>query len=212
MMQQRRLQRIKKAVANRQLDLTVILENVFDPHNIGAVLRTCDAIGLREIYVLYSDPDIRKEKVALGKRTSAGARKWVDVHLHNDPERCLQQVRQKYERILCTHMSSDSTSVYEADFNRPTALLFGNEHDGVSKFALEHSDGNLIIPQSGMVQSLNISVACAITLFEVHRQRLVAGRYDVPEADWKAERLNLFKEYLRRHEDRHTPHKALAKD
>ncbi|MCB0644422.1 MAG: RNA methyltransferase [Phaeodactylibacter sp.] len=211
-MQQRRLQRIKQAVANRQLDLTVILENVFDPHNIGAVLRTCDAIGLREIYVLYSDPDIRKEAVALGKRTSAGARKWVDVHLHNDPERCLQEVRKKYKRILCTHMDSDSVSVYETDFTQPTALLFGNEHDGVSPYALKHSDGNIIIPQSGMVQSLNISVACAITLFEVHRQRLEAGRYDVPESGWKADRRALFQEYLRRHEERHTPHKALAKD
>ena len=207
-MRQRRLERIKQAVANRQLDMTVILENVIDPHNIGAVLRSCDAIGLREIYILYSDPRINKSSVALGKRTSAGARKWVDVYLFNDPEKCLSKVREKYSRILCTHMGETSKSVYDLDLTQPTALLFGNEHDGVSDYALSKADGNFIIPQSGMVQSLNISVACAISLFEVHRQRLVANKYNKPESEWSLERKALLDQYLERHETRYRPLKV----
>jgi tRNA (guanosine-2'-O-)-methyltransferase len=78
-------------------------------------------------------------------------------------------------------MSSDAVSLFDVDLTQPVALVFGNEHDGVSEEARNAADGNVIIPQVGMIQSLNISVACAVSLFEAMRQRMVAGMYDTPQ-------------------------------
>jgi len=171
-------------VANkRQSDWTVILENVSDWHNIGAVMRTCDAVGIGDMYVVYSDLDYRPDKIGLGKRTTAGSRKWFQVHYFEDLEACFELVRQQYGRIFTTYLEDGQTSrsVYELDLVQPGAYLFGNESDGVSEQAARMSDENFIIPQQGMVGSLNISVACAVTLFEGMRQRLEAGRYPQSE-------------------------------
>lgn len=171
-------------VANkRQHDWTVILENVHDWHNVGAVMRSCDAVGIGDLYVVYSNMDYRPEKIGLGKRTTAGTRKWVQVHYYEDLDACFKAVRSKYDRIYSTYLSADrkNYSVYDLDFLQPGAYLFGNEQEGVSKEAAEKSDGNFIIPQQGMVRSLNISVACAVTLFEGMRQRMLAGKY--PESE-----------------------------
>lgn len=164
---------------NRQPDWTVILENVSDWHNLGAVMRTCDAVGIGDIYVVYSNLEFRPEKIGLGKRTTAGSRKWVQVHYYEDLDTCFKAVRSQYHQIFSTYLSSDNEnhSLYELDFLQPGAYLFGNEHQGVSAEAAEKSDGNFIIPQYGMVKSLNISVACAVTLFEGMRQRIQAGKY-----------------------------------
>lgn len=172
-------QRYIKLANWRQSDWTVILENVSDWHNIGAVMRTCDAVGIGDIYVLYSDMELRPGKIGLGKRTTAGTRKWVQVHYYEDPDACFRDVRERYRKIYTTYLNSDekNSSLYDLDFVQPGAYLFGNEHHGVSQKAVANSDGNFIIPQHGMVGSLNISVACAVTLFEGMRQRMQAGKY-----------------------------------
>ncbi|MEN9795762.1 MAG: hypothetical protein RLZZ150_739, partial [Bacteroidota bacterium] len=108
-------------------------------------------------------------------------RKWVDVHLHQTVADCYSQLRQQGYKIYTTHMSSDAVSLFDVDLTQPVALVFGNEHDGVSEEARNAADGNVIIPQVGMIQSLNISVACAVSLFEAMRQRMVAGMYDTPQ-------------------------------
>ncbi len=178
-MTEQREARIREVAARRQFDLTIVLENVHDPHNISAVLRSCDAIGLREVYVLYSEPGLHDQRrLRLGKKTSGGASKWVEIHFFTDTDACFREVRQKYDRIWATHLAKDARSLYEADFTSgTTALVFGNEHDGVGDRALSFCNGNLVIPTLGMVESLNISVACAVTLFEAMRQKRVAGHY-----------------------------------
>lgn len=195
-----RTEKFRKVASCRQANLTVILENVHDLHNIGAVLRTCDSVGIREIFILYTEPHLDQEHLHLAARASSGARKWIDVNFYTQVEPCFEHVRKKYDHVFCTHMAEDSKSLYELDLTASVALLFGNEHEGVSEAALRHCDGNFLIPQVGMVQSLNISVACAVTIYEAMRQRLEKGFYiDNPTLN-EAEQEALFQDYARRHE------------
>ncbi len=169
-----RTTRIKNVLNHRQNDLTIVLENVFDPHNISAVMRSCDAIGIQEIYVLTTKIPRHKK---WGSRSSSSAAKWLTVHQYDDTTACFTALRQKYGTILTTHLSSDAVSLYEMDLTKSTALVFGNEHAGVSDEIRAMADGNFIIPQVGMIQSLNISVACAVSLYEAFRQKTLAGHY-----------------------------------
>lgn len=196
----RRIKKFEKVAVQRQFNLTVILENVHDPHNIGAVLRSCDAVGIREIFVIYSDVVLSQETLEPGKKSSTGAGKWVDIHYFSDPDPCFQKVRENYEKILCTSLSGRSAKLYDLDLTQSLALLFGNEHKGVSKESLRKCDGNFVIPQMGMVESLNISVACAVTLFEAARQRIEKNLYKNNTTNSTAEKKQLFEEYVRRHE------------
>jgi tRNA (guanosine-2'-O-)-methyltransferase len=166
--------RIKHVLDRRQNDLTVVLENVSDPHNISAVMRTCDAIGIQDIYVLNTQ--IGKHK-KWGVRSSSSASKWLTIHQYADAETCFYALRKKYPLILTTHLSSSAVSLYQIDFSGSVALIFGNEHEGVSREIRDLADGNFIIPQVGMIHSLNISVACAVSLYEAFRQKTAAGHY-----------------------------------
>ncbi|MFL5809277.1 MAG: TrmH family RNA methyltransferase [Flavisolibacter sp.] len=170
-----RRQKIEAVLSKRQNDLTAVLENVFDPHNISAVMRSCDAVGIQEIFVLNSKIPRHKK---WGARSSSSAAKWLSIHQFEDSGECFDALRKKYSAILTTHLSADAVSLYELDLTKSTALIFGNEHDGVSEEVREMADGNFIIPQSGMIRSLNISVACAVSLYEAFRQKHLAGHYD----------------------------------
>jgi tRNA (guanosine-2'-O-)-methyltransferase len=177
-MTEERQKRIKGVLSKRQENITIVLENVFDPHNISAVMRSCDAVGVQEIYVLTNRvPQHRK----WGFRSSSSAAKWLTVHQFTDLEECLARVRNCYSSILTTHLASDSVSLYDLDLTQSIALVFGNEHSGVSEEVRALADGNFVIPQVGMIQSLNISVACAVTLYEAYRQKNAAGHYDQPQ-------------------------------
>lgn len=164
-----------KVLNKRQANLTVVLENVFDPHNISAVMRTCDAVGIQEIYILNSKIPPHKK---WGSKSSSSAHKWLTIHQHSDAVECFSIIRKKYSRILTTHLSSDAVSLHDVNFLVSLALVFGNEHDGVSEEIRGLADGNLVIPQVGVIKSLNISVACAVVLYEAFRQRNLAGHYD----------------------------------
>ncbi len=170
--------RLEAVLRKRQPSLTVVFENVHDPHNVSAVIRSCDAVGVADVHGIYYGRTVFPE---LGGKSSASARKWVDVHLHQTVGDCFSHLRSQGFRIYTTHISSDAVSLYDVDLTQPVALVFGNEHDGVSEEARRNADGNLVIPQVGMIQSLNISVACAVSLFEAMRQRMHAGMYDTPQ-------------------------------
>ena len=200
-METSREQKIRNLVQNRQFDLTVILENVDDPHNIGAVLRSCDSVGIREIFGLYTRPGLQNHKLELGKRTSAGSRKWIDVYLYREVEACMEHVRRNYAQVFATHLAADAKSLYELDLAQSVALMFGNEAEGLSELALSHADGNFIIPQVGMAQSLNVSVACAVSLYEAYRQRMVLGKYGLVNQMITAQQQALLEDYFRRQED-----------
>lgn len=201
-----RKERLTEVAARRQPDLTVVLENVHDPHNIGAVLRSCDSVGIKEVFVLYTEPQLQHDRIEIGKNASSGARKWVDVHLYHDVAACFERVQQTYAHIWATHLGEQAKGLYELDLTLPTALLFGNEHAGLSEDALAYATGNFIIPQMGMVQSLNISVACAVTLYEALRQRLAADQYGSKNSMSDAERDALAEDYLSRHAQKNRNH------
>jgi tRNA (guanosine-2'-O-)-methyltransferase len=169
-----RTNRLQSVLDKRQNNLTVVMENVHDPHNISAVMRSCDAVGIQDIYILNTRIP-RHEK--FGAKSSSSAAKWLTIHHFDDPVACFDSLRKKYHKIYTTHLASDAVSLYEINFTESIALVFGNEHVGVSKEVIQMADGNFIIPQVGMIQSLNISVACAVSIYEAYRQKSNAGHY-----------------------------------
>ena len=169
-----RQERLLSVLNKRQNNITVVLENVFDPHNISAVMRTCDAVGIQDIYVLNTKIGRHKK---WGQKSSSSAAKWLTIHQFEDAKACFAALRLHYSVILTTHLSSDAIGLHDIDFSQSIALVFGNEHDGVSEEIRAKADGNFIIPQVGIIKSLNISVACAVTVYEAMRQKTLAGHY-----------------------------------
>ncbi len=182
-----RTEKIKRVLNHRQADLAIVMENVQDPHNISAVMRTCDSIGIQDIFILNTQIGRHKK---FGKKSSASAAGWLTIHEYDNTKACMDAVKQRYSKVYATHLAVDSCSLYDLHLAESFALVFGNEHAGVTDECLSYCDGNFIIPQFGMVQSLNISVACAVTLYEALRQRLAAGKYSgtpqLPEGEWNA--------------------------
>jgi len=170
-----RKEKLLNVLSKRQNDITVVLENVFDPHNISAVMRTCDAVGVQDIYILNTNIPRHKK---WGTRSSSSAAKWLTVHQFEQADECFKSLRQRYSTILTTHLGTDAVGLYELDLTKSVALVFGNEHSGVSEEIRALADGNFIIPQVGIIRSLNISVACAVTLYEAYRQKNKAGHYN----------------------------------
>lgn len=175
-----RKQRLSSVLNKRQGDITIVLENVSDPHNISAVMRTCDAVGVQDIYILNTKIPRHKK---WGAKSSSSAAKWLTVHQFENAAECFSSLRDRYSTILTTHLSSDAINLHSIDFTKRIALVFGNEHSGVSDEIRALADGNFIIPQVGIIQSLNISVACAVTLYEAYRQKNNAGQYNQPNLD-----------------------------
>jgi tRNA (guanosine-2'-O-)-methyltransferase len=175
-----RSEKIYACVSRRQPSLSIVLENVHDPHNVSAVLRSCDAVGVIDVHLVYHSGQSFPE---LGEKSSASARKWVLTHKHSSIDECYDYLRKEGKKILTTGMSNEARSLYAIDFTEPIAIVFGNEHAGVSEEAILKADGNMLIPQVGMIQSLNISVACAVTLYEAFRQRSLNGMYDSIQMD-----------------------------
>ncbi len=177
--------KITKVLNNRQPGLVVVLENVHDPHNISAVMRTCDAVGVQDVFVLMT---IMPRHQKFGKTSAASALGWLTIHQYENTEECMNEVRKRCDKIYATHLGVESVSLYDLQLTNKVALVFGNEHAGVTEECLKYCDGNFIIPQVGMVQSLNISVACAITLYEAFRQRHNEGFYNgipaLQEGEW----------------------------
>ena len=170
-----RTERLTNVLAKRQPELTIVLENVSDPHNISAVMRTCDAVGVQDVYILNTKIDLHEMWSA---KTSSSAAKWLTVHQFTNAEECFAAIRKNFSKIYTTHLSTDAVDLYELDLTEPVALVFGNEHSGVSEEIIEMADGNFIIPQVGIIKSLNISVACAVSLYEAYRQKKIAGHFD----------------------------------
>jgi tRNA (guanosine-2'-O-)-methyltransferase len=170
-----RERRITNVLDKRQDNLVVVLENVFDPHNISAVMRTCDAVGVQDIVVLNTRIPPHKR---WGAKSSSSAAQWLTIHQYTDTAACWDMLRKKVDMIFTTHLGSDSVSLYDMKLTGRIALVFGNEHSGVSDEIRALSDGNFLIPQVGIIQSLNISVACAVTLYEAFRQKSIAGQYE----------------------------------
>jgi len=170
-----RYNRLTSVLNKRQPNITVVLENVFDPHNVSAVMRTCDAIGIQDVYILNNRIPPHKK---WGYRSSSTAAEWLTIHQFTNVDDCFNELRKRYKKIFATHLSERSTMLYQMDLTETVALVFGNETFGVSEEITKLVDGTFIIPQVGIIKSLNISVACAVTLYEAFRQKQIAGHYD----------------------------------
>ena len=170
-----RYDRLTKVLDHRQPDLTIVLENVFDPHNVSAVMRTCDAVGIQEVFILNDRIPPHKK---WGYRSSSTATEWLTIHQFTDAESCFKIVKEKYEKIYASHLTEKATDLYKFDFTQSVALVFGNETFGISDGIKTYIDGYFTIPQVGIIKSLNISVACAVTLYEAFRQKSNNRHYD----------------------------------
>lgn len=174
---EKRLNKITQTVKWRQPSLTVVLENIHDPHNVSAIYRSCDAVGIKEISLLYTIEKFPK----IHKVSSASALKWVDSVRYSSVKDCYSVLREKGFKIYASLLDPDAKNLYDLDLTENTALVLGNENRGVSEEAAEFADDVFYIPMRGMIQSLNVSVATAVSLYEAQRQRAVKGMYDTPQ-------------------------------
>lgn len=181
--------RLTSVLNKRQPDLTVVLENVFDPHNVSAVMRTCDAVGIQDVFILNNRIPPHKK---WGYRSSSTAAEWLTIHQYTSIDECFTELRKRYKKIYATHLAEKSGMLHQLDLTDSVALVFGNETFGVSEEITKLVDGTFFIPQVGIIKSLNISVACAVTLYEAFRQKQMAGHYNAPRLD--KEKFNHIKE------------------
>lgn len=169
-----RFHRLKAVLDRRQADLTVVMENVHKGHNFAAVLRSCDAVGMLSAHAILPTGHLPSHR----RMSAAGAKRWIQVHTHPNLEQGVEAIRGRGMRLLAAHLSHRAINYREVDFTQPTAILLGQEKDGVTEEAIECCDGEIAIPMKGMVGSLNVSVAAAVILFEAQRQRSAAGLYE----------------------------------
>jgi tRNA (guanosine-2'-O-)-methyltransferase len=174
---ERRLQKIRRVLRQRQPDLTVVLENIHDPHNVSAILRSADAVGIAEVHLVYTTEEFPK----IGRKSSASASKWVVRRKYRGAEECYSSLRKQGFKIYASQLDFKSLCLFELNLRNKVALVFGNEHRGVSEEAAALADARFIIPMYGMIESLNVSVACAVSLYEALRQRLKHGGYSKPK-------------------------------
>ncbi len=183
-----RYRRIRATLDRRQPDLTLVMAGVHKPHNIAAIIRTCDAVGVFRAHAVLPD---NRSRVPAG--TAMGSQRWVDIRQHDTAEQAIRQVREGGCQVLAAHFSEHAVPYREIDFTRPTALLLGTEKYGVDEICAEQADEHVMIPMMGMVESFNVSVAAAIILSEACEQRRRAGMYDRPRLDDETYRRTLFR-------------------
>lgn len=172
-MNERRYRRICQMMAMRQPDLTLCLEEIHKPHNVSAIVRSADAVGIHKIHAIWPD-----QQVKLSVSSAAGSNSWVKVISHQSTENAITQIKSQGMQVLVTNLSDTAVDFREIDYTRPTCIMVGQEKTGISDKALALADQHIIIPMVGMVQSLNVSVASALILYEAQRQRQLAGMYD----------------------------------
>jgi len=173
MKSEKRTKKIFTVLSRRQPDLTIVIENIHDPHNVSAMLRSADAVGIHEVQLVYT-----KEKFPrVGKKSSSSANKWVQLRKYDSVQSCYERLRAEGFAIYATRLEESARPLYSLDLIQKTAFVFGNEHAGVSDEAAALADATIMIPMMGMIQSLNVSVACAVTVYEALRQRLAEEKY-----------------------------------
>lgn len=177
-MSQRRLARLRATLESRQPDLTVLLDGVHKPHNLSAVLRSCDAVGVFQAHAVWPYGE-----VGVSRHTSAGAGQWVPVTAHESVEAGIAERHAAGMNVYVAHDSGAAVDFRAVDYTQPTAIVLGAELTGPSDVAIQRADGHIAIPMVGLSESLNVSVAAAVILFEAQRQRSAAGMYDQPRLD-----------------------------
>lgn len=169
-----RIAKVKRVLSLRQPDLRVVLEEVANPHNANAVLRTCDAAGILNVDIIGSSQD----PLPINKAITTRADKWLNFHFYPTTKDCLIQLKKQGLKIAATHLGEDAVFYTQVDYTQPTAIVFGNESEGISLEARQYADVKIRIPMFGMVQSLNLSVSVGIILYEALSQRLGKGFFE----------------------------------
>lgn len=166
-----RFEKLKIVVAGRSLQVIPVLENIYDRGNISAVMRSAEAHGFFRMHVI--EPEKFKFKAA--NRVTKGSEKWLDLRLHRSVQSSVRELRQGGYQIFATHLDTEK-SISDVDWSKPTAIVFGNEKDGVTPEMLAQCDGSFKIPMVGFSQSFNISVAAALALYHAFNERLQHGQ------------------------------------
>lgn len=174
-----RLEKINQVLNRRQKDLTVLMEDVHKPQNMAAIVRSCDAVGISDIHVVS---EVHTTSF-LNSKSAGGTKRWVDIISHRSIDEAYEEFRQNGVQILATCFTDDAVNFREIDYTLPTVIVVGSELEGISEVAAEKADRRILIPMMGMAQSLNVSVATALILFEAQRQRELKGFYDDSPAE-----------------------------
>jgi tRNA (guanosine-2'-O-)-methyltransferase len=169
-----RFQKIKDILIKRQPDLTVVLDNVHKPHNLAAIIRSCDAVGISDIHGISSN----EQKVSVNLKSASGSNHWVNLHIHHFTPNVISELKQSGFSIYAANDSAKAIDYRKVDYTKPSVIVLGAELDGISPETLDAVDEEIKIPMQGMVESLNVSVANAVILFEAQRQRLKVGLYE----------------------------------
>lgn len=182
-----RLERINLMLNHRQPDLTVCMEGVHKNHNLAAIVRTCDAVGVSDVHAVW-----KNERMRVSGGSAAGSQNWVNVHHYKNTADAINTLKNQGMQVLVTNLSEKAVDFRDIDYTKPTAIILGQEKFGASKTALAMADHDIIIPMVGMVQSLNVSVANAVVLYEAQRQRELAGMYNKATISAKERQRILF--------------------
>ena len=206
-----RFSKLTSALRRRQPDLTVLMERVHKSHNLSAILRNCDAVGVLEAHAVPPP-----EGLDIHGHTSAGTSKWVKVVRHATTRDAVETLKGLGFHVLAAHSGPDATDFRAVDYTRPTAIMMGAELLGLSEEGLALADEHVVIPMVGMAHSFNVSVATAILLFEAFRQRQAAGMYDASRLDETEFERILFEwaypRVARHYRERGTPYPPLSPD
>lgn len=172
-----RLKKISATAKSRQFSLHIVMENIHDPHNVSAIFRTCDAVGVPKVSFLYTIEKFPK----VSRVSSASATKWIEIEKFDNTKTCIDSLKKQGFAIYSSMLDKDAINLYELDLTQKIAFVVGNEHRGISEEIKKLSDKTFYIPMRGMIQSLNVSVATAVILYEAQRQRELKGMYSQSE-------------------------------
>lgn len=171
-----RLQKLTRAADQRQAGLIVVLEDIHDPHNAAAILRSCDGFGVQDVYYIF-DQEKYYNPNKVGRVSSSSANKWITITIFKSSKDCFKKLKRQGYTTIGTALDKRSVDIYATEMKQSKiALIVGNEHRGLSDYVLENSDMLLTLPMAGLVQSLNVSVTTAVCLYEITRQRRAQPR------------------------------------
>lgn len=161
-----RKKRIDEVVRSRCFDVAVVLEGIYDRGNISAVMRTGEGLGFANFHVIET-----QERFKEANRVTQGADKWVETKRWKTTAEAVRALKGQGKRIVVTALNERAKPIHEIDFSVPSAIVLGNEKEGASQEIIDAADDVVIIPMTGFVQSFNISVAGALSLFQILRDR-----------------------------------------
>ena len=161
-----KLQLFEHVLKFRTRHITVVLENIFQPHNASAVLRSCDCFGIQDVHIIENG-----NKYETSSGVDMGSSKWLTLQRYNQEANntvtCIEALKKKGYRIVATTPHTNDCLIHELPVDQPIALMYGTEMSGLSELALQHADAFVRLPMYGFTESFNISVSVALSLFEL---------------------------------------------